>query len=287
VTLRESPFRKAAIIVRHVARKRGIEGSVLGYFSPPILELLVLRSHTELEALGGQIYPADVAQSTINSLAEFDYIHFQWHVDGATPKTTPGDILEIYHPVQKKRILNPFTTNQTSGTAIEQCHNVKGAAHLEEFIQSTEDVVFFQFRYAIRIVLGPTFAKPTDELEVKCYQQLHSLLLDLAQQRPDIVFRAWPYTFSKALPDGSMETYFIIFCGKGTDVSEEEAWSRNGSGSEDFESQDGDTPAPLWIKGPGTHHRSGHGGSKGHSATERHQRAHASKKLVRESTART
>jgi hypothetical protein len=38
----------------------------------------------------------------------------------------------------------------------------------------------------------------------------------------------------------------------------------------------------CWIKGPGSHHRTGQGGSRSYAATERHQRAMQSKKLIRE-----
>jgi hypothetical protein len=205
-----------------MARRRGIEGASLGYFSPTVLELLVLRSHTELEALGAEPYPADVAQHTIAALAEFEYINSEWHIDGPAPKSTPSNILEIHHPVQRKLILNPYMTQPTSKIVLGECRNVSAASYLEDFVQSTGDIVFFQYRYAIRIVLGPTFSNPPDALEVKCYRQIHALLQELAISKPDTLYRAWPYTFSKLLPDGTMETYFVIFCGKGTDVVDEE-----------------------------------------------------------------
>jgi hypothetical protein len=92
------------------------------------------------------------------------------------------------------------------------------------------------------------------------------------------------------------EFYLMIFCGQGQDVASEEiAWGRLASGNTKFTSiGDGDRQPAIrrlnaligqvnsWIKGPGSHHRSGQGGSRGPAATERHQRAMQSKKLIRE-----
>src|SRR6202035_5192041 len=37
-----------------------------------------------------------------------------------------------------------------------------------------------------------------------------------------------------------------------------------------------------WISGPGSHHRTGSGGSRGHAATEIHQNAHRLKMQIRQ-----
>lgn len=113
-----------------------------------------------------EINPADVAQHAINSLAKFEYESFDWHIDGPITKSEPNEILRIVHPIRKGQVLNPFMTAQTSHVVRQECESIDGATHLDQFIQSSEDIVFFQYRYVIKIVIGPSVGKPSEALEV-------------------------------------------------------------------------------------------------------------------------
>src|SRR5271169_734345 len=124
----------------------------------------------------------------------------------------------------------------------------------------------------MRFIVGPIQPEsPTDVCDVKLYRQGHQTLKELSEAIPTLVLRPWPYLFTSDTPKGK-ETWLVIFCGQEDDVvSEEVAWSRYGTshreigGAEEWEQQ---PPAVrrlnalngqvrAWIKGPGSHHRSG------------------------------
>jgi hypothetical protein len=130
-------------------------------------------------------------------------------------------------------------TAQTSHVVRQECESIDRSTHLDEFIQSSEDIVFFQYRYVVKIVIGPGVGKPSEALEVRSYRQAHELLQELTAKGADTTFRAWPHTFTRTLDaEGRIETCLLVFCGKGGDVvTEEEAWARFG-GSDNLDTED-------------------------------------------------
>jgi len=291
-------FRQSAVLFRHMAMNRGIEGAALGYLSPTVLELITYQSCVHLESCQNLVTPGDVAHYTAGALAKFPYKTHEWHVEDNHIKNVPTGVLQIFHPITKRRLLNPFSTSQSTDVILANLESVSKATHLDEFMQNTATLVLFQYRYCARLIFGPCGSEHADSLEVKAYRQGHEFLQELSRTEPNLVVRPWPYLYESSSGNRHTEFYLMIFCGQGQDVvSEETAWGRLASGKTTFTSNgdgDGDQQPAIrrlnaligqvncWIKGPGSHHRSGQGGSRGYAATERHQRAMQSKKLIRE-----
>ena len=298
---RDKAFRPAAILFRYMAMGRGIEGAAVGYFSPDILELFVFRYCIELETRQA-VTAADVLQFTAFSLAVFPLKDYQWYPEMDVKKPSPSAVFLVYHPICKTRLLNPLMNTNSTHIVEEAFMLVSKAKDLHEFTQYVGDMIFYRYRYLIQIVFGRSPSRSVDGLEVMSYRHAREILYEARKATPGFLFRPWPYLFTRQYDDRPNESYLLIFCGDlnenaGQIVPEEIAWARFGNANmkRDFEPADSDTqPSAVrrlnaligrvqaWIKGAGTHHRSGSGGSKGAAATETHSAAHRTKKLVRE-----
>jgi len=192
--------------------------------------------------------------------------------------------LEIPHVVAKRRLLNPFSTSQSTDVILSNLESVSKATHLDEFIQNTATLLLFQYRYSARLNFGPCGSEHADSLEVEAYRQGHEFLQKLSRNEPNLVVRPWPYLYERSSKNRPKEFYVRIFCGQGQEVvSEETAWGRLASGNTKFTASNGDggqQPAirrlnaligqvNSRIKDPGSHHQSGQGDSRDHAASEK------------------
>ena len=78
----------------------------------------------------------------------------EWLVESPDKRSIPGAIREIYHVVAKRRLLNPFSTWQSTDVIIANLESVSKATHLDEFMQITATLVLFQYRYCARLIFG-------------------------------------------------------------------------------------------------------------------------------------
>jgi len=139
---RDESFRRSAILLRQMAMNRGIEGRDLGYLSPTVLELLTFKYCVEIEASPDQV-AGEYIQDIATRISKFPYQKYEWHVSDQIAKVNTSDILEVYHPINQKRLLNPYTTPSTTKTILNSFAAVSEAHSLDQFTQSIEDALFF------------------------------------------------------------------------------------------------------------------------------------------------
>jgi len=107
-------LRLPAVLLRMMARANKIESSSMGYLSPSMLLLFVLRYDQELyETLRGD-YSCNYmdhfsfAKNICRRFSDFDYCNYVWHIDG--DKKASGNSLRVLHPFYPDHCLTSAIT---------------------------------------------------------------------------------------------------------------------------------------------------------------------------------
>jgi hypothetical protein len=139
-------------------------------------------------------------------------------------KPFPTSRLEIYHPVDVTRNITSLMTTQTSDVVIEVFRRGANAYSLDDFLQDSSQLIFFQYprKLYIKITNPPLDAQ--NSIEVRTYREAYDLIKEMSALHPSLAIRPWPYMF-EGFSAGVREFYFVVFWGDRADVlSEDAAW---------------------------------------------------------------
>ena len=125
------------ILLRLMARARGIESFSRGYLWPSLLQLFVYRYFREVCDQEVRIYSADIdhfnfAKYVCHRVSEFDYKNLIWSLDGDI--SAAGESLRVLHPTYPGYYLTPNVTPETTKTIIKVLLDIVEAETPEEFI---------------------------------------------------------------------------------------------------------------------------------------------------------
>jgi hypothetical protein len=234
----------------------------------------------------------DLALYVCERMSSFDFHRLEWRPDGQdTPKHSGFGILKIFHPNDNTRALTTLMTAQTT-EVIEAFAEASKAETVEEFLRDVGAIQFFKYPRMIDFKVTDPSASKFNPLEVRMYRECYNMVRELSQAEPELLVRPWPYFLEREVGN-IRELYMIVFLGRKNQVLTDEKARRVLSG-EGEEMVDMTQPATVrrlaakvvetrkWIAGPGSHHRTGSGGSRGHAATETHQNAHRVKMQIRQ-----
>jgi hypothetical protein len=128
------------ILLRLMARSRGIEGSRRGYLSPLVLYFFTRRYITELADIHAahrdeelkKIPWLEQAKYVCERISTFNYLNYKW--SETEDISCKGETLRVYHPVYQQCVTENLTPENTRD--VMRIFAVAARAHtIEEFLK--------------------------------------------------------------------------------------------------------------------------------------------------------
>ena len=170
-------FRTCAILLRLSAFNHGIEGSLLGYLSPTILEFMVFTSYEELRQQQRRMTAGRLLRHTFDKIAAFDVVNMKFGDGASIPKVSPNGALTVFHPIDNELNLTPLMTNQTTETIMRFFRRGVMCPNICDFLlERIDNIIFHQYPHVIEFKLINPEENCRNVLETKILKACYDLI---------------------------------------------------------------------------------------------------------------